>query len=221
MFSSRKTTMPTADRALPGRDEPIAVSGTHFVNGTSILPPFPEEAEIAYFGMGCFWGAEREFWTIPGVYTTAVGYQGGMTNNPTYEEVCSGMTGHTEAVLVAYDPGKVEYEKLLAAFWEAHDPTQGMRQGNDRGTQYRSAVYTTTPEQLAEAKASRDDYAQRLSAAGYGAITTEITEPGPFFYAEEYHQQYLAKNPNGYCGLEGTGVACAVGLEAVPEQRPN
>ena len=212
MFTN-KSTMPTADSALPDRTEPIQISGVHFVNDTSMLSPFPEGSEVAYFAMGCFWGAEREFWTIPGVYTTAVGYQGGYTAHATYADVCTGKTGHAESVLVVYDPEQVSYEKLLAAFWEGHDPTQGMRQGNDRGTQYRSAVYTMTPEQAAEAKASRDDYAERLAAAGYGPITTEIAEAGPFYYAEEYHQQYLAKNPNGYCGLEGTGVACSIGLD--------
>ena len=205
--------MPAADNALPGRADPVEISGVHFVNGSSMVPPFPEEYDVAYFGMGCFWGAEREFWTIPGVYTTAVGYAGGHTANATYADVCTGKTGHAEIVLVVYDAEQVSYEKLLAAFWEAHDPTQGMRQGNDRGTQYRSAIYTTTPEQASEAVASRDDYAERLAGAGYGPITTEIAEGAPFYYAEEYHQQYLAKNPNGYCGLEGTGVACAVGLD--------
>lgn len=213
MFTSRhKTTMPSTEKALPDRDEAIPISGTHFVNASSIVPPFPEGSEIAYFGMGCFWGTEREFWTIPGVYTTAAGYVGGTTKNATYADVCSGLTGHTEAVLVVFDPESLPYEKLLATFWEGHDPTQGMRQGNDRGTQYRSAIYTTTPEQLTEAKESRDDYGERLAESGYGPITTEIAEAGPFYYAEEYHQQYLAKNPNGYCGLEGTGVACSVGL---------
>jgi peptide-methionine (S)-S-oxide reductase len=211
MFGN-KSSMPTPETALPDRDQPIEISGVHFVNGSSIVPPFPEDSEVAYFGMGCFWGAEREFWSIPGVITTAVGYAGGLTANANYADVCTGKTGHAETVLVVFDPEAVSYEKLLAVFWEAHDPTQGMRQGNDRGTQYRSAIYTTTPEQAKEAVASRDDYAERLAAAGYGPITTEIAEAGPFYYAEEYHQQYLAKNPNGYCGLEGTGVACAVGL---------
>jgi peptide-methionine (S)-S-oxide reductase len=210
---SKKSNLPTEETALADRDEPIAISGTHFVNGSSMTSPFPEGSEVAYFGLGCFWGAEREFWTIPGVYTTAVGYAGGFTENATYADVCTGKTGHAEIVLVAYDPEAVEYEKLLAAFWEAHDPTQGMRQGNDRGSQYRSAIYTTTEGQAAEARASREDYALRLADAGFGPITTEIAEAGPFFYAEEYHQQYLAKNPNGYCGLEGTGVACSIGLD--------
>jgi len=209
-----KSTMPTEESALPDRSEPIQVSGSHFVNGSSMVAPFPEGHEVAYFGMGCFWGAEREFWTIPGVYTTAVGYAGGFTANATYSDVCTGNTGHAEIVLVVYDPEAVEYEKLLAAFWEEHDPTQGNRQGNDRGTQYRSAVYTATPEQAAEVRESRDDYAGRLATAGFGAITTEIAEAGTFYYAEEAHQQYLAKNPNGYCGLEGTGVACSIGLDA-------
>jgi peptide-methionine (S)-S-oxide reductase len=213
MFA-HKSTMPTAESAIPDRPDAVEVTGTHFVNGSSIVPPFPEGSEVAYFGMGCFWGAEREFWSIPGVYTTAVGYAGGFTENATYTDVCTGNTGHTEIVLVVFEPEAVEFEKLLAAFWEEHDPTQGNRQGNDRGTQYRSAVYTTTPEQAIEARASRDDYAERLATAGYGPITTEITEAGPFYYAEEYHQQYLAKNPNGYCGLEGTGVACSIGLDA-------
>ena len=212
MFTNKKT-MPSAESALPDRSDPIEITGVHFVNSTSIIPPFPEGSEVAYFGMGCFWGAEREFWAIPGVHTTAVGYAGGYTVNANYADVCSGKTGHTEAVLVVYDPGAIEYEKLLATFWEAHDPTQGMRQGNDRGSQYRSAIYTTSPEQEAEARASRDDYAQRLADAGYGPITTEIAEAGPFYYAEEYHQQYLAKNPNGYCGIEGTGVACSIGVD--------
>ena len=213
MFT-HKSTRPTAESATPDRPDAVEVTGTHFVNGSSIVPPFPEGSEVAYFGMGCFWGAEREFWSIPGVYTTAVGYAGGFTENATYTDVCTGNTGHAEIVLVVFDPEAVEFEKLLAAFWEEHDPTQGNRQGNDRGTQYRSAVYTTTPEQAIEARASRDDYAERLATAGYGPITTEITEAGPFYYAEEYHQQYLAKNPNGYCGLEGTGVACSIGLDA-------
>ena len=213
MFT-HKSTMPTAESATPDRPDAVEVTGTHFVNGSSIVPPFPEGSEVAYFGMGCFWGAEREFWSIPGVYTTAVGYAGGFTENATYTDVCTGNTGHAEIVLVVFDPEAVEFEKLLAAFWEEHDPTQGNRQGNDRGTQYRSAVYTATPEQAAEVRESRDDYAGRLATAGFGAITTEIAEAGTFYYAEEAHQQYLAKNPNGYCGLEGTGVACSIGLDA-------
>ena len=208
MFGSRKSEMPTTDTALAGRDGAILDPRPHYVNGNPIAGPFDEGLEVAYFGMGCFWGAERVFWTIPGVYTTAVGYQGGITPNPTYEEVCSGRTGHTEAVLVAYDPSVVSYDSLLQAFWEAHDPTQGMRQGNDRGTQYRSAIYTTSDAQLDAAKTTRDMYGEQLSAAGYGPITTEIGAAGTFYYAEDYHQQYLAKNPNGYCGIGGTGVSC-------------
>ena len=208
----KKTDMPTLDSALPGRDRPIPISGIHFVNGNLMAPPFPEGIELAYFGMGCFWGAERLFWQTPGVYSTAVGYGGGFTPNATYEEVCSGRTGHTELVLVAFDPSLVSYERLLNVFWEGHDPTQGMRQGNDVGTQYRSAIYAVSDEQLSAAKMSRDVYQEQLSAAGYGEITTEIAAAGDFYYAEEYHQQYLAKNPNGYCGIGGTGVSCPVGL---------
>ena len=209
---NRKIEMPTADSALPGHANPVPVSDVHFVNGNSIKPPFPENLEVAYFGMGCFWGAERLFWPLPGVYATAVGYGGGYTPNATYEEVCSGRTGHTELVLVAFDPNRVSYEALLTVFWEGHDPTQGMRQGNDVGTQYRSAIYTVDDEQLSAAKMSRDLYQNQLSAAGYGEITTEIAPAPPFYYAEEYHQQYLAKNPNGYCGIGGTGVSCQIGL---------
>ena len=208
----KKIEMPTAETALPGHNEPISISGVHFMSGNTIKPPFPEGLELAYFGMGCFWGAERLFWQTPGVYSTAVGYGGGFTANATYEEVCSGRTGHTELVLVAYDPKLVSYERLLNVFWEGHDPTQGMRQGNDVGTQYRSAIYAVSDEQLAAAKMSRDVYQARLSAAGYGEITTEITSGVDFYYAEEYHQQYLAKNPNGYCGIGGTGVSCPIGL---------
>jgi peptide-methionine (S)-S-oxide reductase len=209
-----KTQMPTAETALPGRDTPIPVPERHFVLDTPLQPPFPEGIEVADFGMGCFWGAERIFWETPGVYTTAVGYQGGFTPNATYEEVCSGKTGHAEVVRVAYDPSKVSYEDLLRRFWEGHDPTQGMRQGNDLGTQYRSTVYTHSDAQREAAERSRDAYQQRLSDSGYGEITTEI-EPAPeFYYAEDYHQQYLAKNPNGYCGIGGTGVSCPVGLGA-------
>jgi peptide-methionine (S)-S-oxide reductase len=199
MFFKSKDEMVTPDEALPGRDQPIPTSDVHFVNGTSIHPPFPDGLEVAYFAMGCFWGAERIFWKIPGVHTTAVGYQGGHTPNPTYEEVCTTRTGHAEAVIVVYDPEQVSYERLLKDFWEQHDPTQGMRQGNDRGTQYRSAIYTTSDEQLDIAKRSRDRYQALLSERGFGAITTEIEAAGEFFYAEDYHQQYLAKNPNGYC----------------------
>jgi peptide-methionine (S)-S-oxide reductase len=210
----RKPEMPTAETALPGRDTPIPVPERHFVLDAPLEPPFPENVEVADFGMGCFWGAERIFWETPGVYTTAVGYQGGFTPNATYEEVCSGQTGHAEVVRVAYDPSKVSYEELLRLFWEGHDPTQGMRQGNDVGTQYRSAIYTHSDAQREAAEASRAAYQERLSAAGHGEITTEI-EPAPdFFYAEDYHQQYLAKNPNGYCGIGGTGVSCPVGLGA-------
>lgn len=209
MFGSRtKMEMPTAETALGGRDVAIMSPGSHFVNGRPIAPPFPEGIEIAYFGMGCFWGAERVFWQIPGVYSTSVGYGGGFTANPTYEEVCSGRTGHTELVMVAYDPEQVGYEAIVQAFWEGHDPTQGMRQGNDRGTQYRSALYYTTDEQRRAAETSQAAYAPRLAEAGYGPITTEVGQAGEYYLAEEYHQQYLAKNPNGYCGIGGTGVSC-------------
>ena len=214
LFSSRKSQMIDAERALPGRDEPMPIPGRHDVLGTPIGPPFPDGFERAVFGMGCFWGAERIFWEAEGVYTTAVGYAGGFTPNPTYEEVCSAGTGHTEAVLVVFDPAVTSYEAMLKLFWEGHDPTQGMRQGNDVGTQYRSAVYWTSEAQRDAALASRDMYAERLGGAGYGEITTEIAEAGPFYYAEAYHQQYLAKNPNGYCGIGGTGVSCPVGLTA-------
>ena len=214
LWTRKEKAMPDAAAALPDRSEQIPVSGVHFVNQSSYLPPFEEGAEVAYFGLGCFWGAERVFWRLDGVITTAVGYQGGFTKNPTYSDVCTGRTGHTEAVLVVYDPLKISYEQLLKAFWEEHDPTQGMRQGNDVGTQYRSAAYWTTDDQAGIAKASRDMYQERISARGFGDITSELSEAGPFYYAEEYHQQYLAKNPNGYCGLAGTGVSCPVGLEA-------
>jgi peptide-methionine (S)-S-oxide reductase len=209
-----KTRMVAPEDALPGRPDPLVVPDTHFVLGTPIKPPFPEGLETAVFGMGCFWGAERVFWQADGVYTTAVGYAGGYTPNPTYEEVCSGRTGHTEAVLVVYDPQKTSYEELLKLFWENHDPTQGMRQGNDVGTQYRSAVYTTSDAQRAAVEASEALFADRLSQAGYGEISTEVAPLGEFFYAEDYHQQYLAKVPNGYCGLGGTGVSCPIGLTA-------
>jgi peptide-methionine (S)-S-oxide reductase len=212
MFGSRKSHMPAPDEALPGRDTPMRVAPQHLVLGTSMTPPFPAGMEQAVFGMGCFWGAERKFWEVPGVFTTAVGYAGGFTPNPTYEETCSGRTGHTEAVLVVFDPAAVSYDDLLRVFWESHDPTQGMRQGNDVGTQYRSAIYTFGDEQKQAALSSRDAYQKRLADAGYGEVTTEIAEAGPFFYAEDYHQQYLAKNPGGYCGLGGTGVSCPVGL---------
>jgi peptide-methionine (S)-S-oxide reductase len=207
-----KTKMIDPDRALPGRDTPIPVPASHDVLGTPLRPPFPDGLEQIVVGMGCFWGAERAFWTLDGVYTTAVGYAGGYTPNPTYEEVCSGSTGHTEAVLVVFDPARISREEILRTFWEGHDPTQGMRQGNDVGTQYRSAVYASDEAQLAAAEATRDAYQAALSAAGRGEISTEIRLAGPFYYAEAYHQQYLAKNPNGYCGIGGTGVACPVGL---------
>ena len=210
----RKTVMVKPEDALAGRTERMPAAAKHLVLGTPMLPPFPEGFESAVFGLGCFWGAERKFWQVKGVYSTAVGYAGGFTPNPTYEEVCSGLTGHTEAVLVVFDPTGVSFGRLLKVFWESHDPTQGMRQGNDTGTQYRSAIYTRDEQQRAAALASRDAYQARLIAAGYGPITTEIAPAGEFFYAEDYHQQYLAKNPNGYCGLGGTGVACQAGLEA-------
>jgi peptide-methionine (S)-S-oxide reductase len=208
----QKSKMPTDEKALTGRTNTIPISGTHFVNGNTIVPPFPDGIELAHFAMGCFWGAERMFWQTPGVFSTAVGYAGGFTPNATYEEVCSGQTGHTEVVLVAYNPAEVSYEALLQVFWEGHDPTQGMRQGNDVGTQYRSAVYAVGDGQVAAAQASRDLYQRRLSDAGYDGITTEITLAPAFYHAEEYHQQYLAKNPNGYCGIGGTGVSCPIGL---------
>ncbi len=208
MWMRKKTAMPARTDALPGRAAKMPVPEAHFVNGHPLKPPFPAGLETAIFGLGCFWGAERCFWRLPGVYTTAVGYAGGYTPNATYEEVCSGLTGHTEAVLVVFDPKQVSYETLLKTFWESHDPTQGMRQGNDVGTQYRSTIYYTMPEQRRLAEASRDAYQQALTRAGRGAITTEIAEAGEFFYAEDYHQQYLAKNPGGYCGLGGTGVSC-------------
>jgi peptide-methionine (S)-S-oxide reductase len=207
-----KTRIPAAEDALPGRTERMRVPSTHFVLGTPPEPPFPEGLERAVFGMGCFWGAERGFWELDGVYTTAVGYAGGFTANATYEEVCSGRTGHAEVVLVVFDPVKISYEELLRVFWEGHDPTQGMRQGNDVGTQYRSTLYTSSDAQRKAALASRDRYQERLAAEGYGEITTEIADEPEFFYAEDYHQQYLAKNPGGYCGLGGTGVSCPVGL---------
>ena len=208
----RKVEMPTPTTALRGHEDAIPISGVHFVNGNTIVAPFPEQLKIAYFAMGCFWGAERLFWQTPGVFSTAVGYAGGFTPNATYEEVCTGRTGHTEVVLVAYDPSLVSYEQLLQVFWEGHDPTQGMRQGNDVGTQYRSAIFATSEDQLSAAMASRDGYQRHLGQAGYGQITTEIAAAPAFYYAEEYHQQYLAKNPNGYCGIGGTGVSCPIGL---------
>jgi peptide-methionine (S)-S-oxide reductase len=209
-----KSRMIDSERALPGRPETMRVPERHDVLGNPLTPPFPEGYEQAVFGLGCFWGAERLFWEAPGVWTTAVGYAGGFTPNPTYEEVCSGSTGHTEAVLVVYDPAQTSYEELLRIFWEGHDPTQGMRQGNDLGTQYRSAIYTTSDAQLKTAEDSRQMYQQMLRDASYGDITTEIRPAGDFYYAEPYHQQYLAKNPNGYCGLGGTGVSCPIGLAA-------
>ena len=210
---SKPTSMVTPEDALPGRDEPMPVPAQHEVLGTPIAPPFPDGLEVAVFGLGCFWGAERVFWRAPGVYTTAAGYTGGYTANPTYEEVCSGRTGHTEAVLVVFDPKETSYEEIVRLFWESHDPTQGMRQGNDVGTQYRSALYWADESQRAAAEASRDAFRAELAHAGYGEITTELAPAGPFYYAEPYHQQYLSKNPNGYCGLGGTGVACPVGLK--------
>ena len=212
MFFREKGKMIEPHRALAGRPEPIPLTDRHAVLGTPLKPPFPEGIETAVFGMGCFWGAERMFWQADGVFTTAVGYAGGYTPNATYEEVCSGSTGHAEVVLVAFDPQKTSYEEMLRIFWEGHDPTQGMRQGNDMGTQYRSAIYWNTPDQRERAEASRAMYEEQLRAAGHGEITTEIAEAGPFYYAEDYHQQYLEKNPSGYCGLGGTGVSCPVGL---------
>jgi peptide-methionine (S)-S-oxide reductase len=203
--------LPTPDRALPGRDAPMPVPAAHLVLGTPLTPPFPAGTEQAIFGMGCFWGAERMFWQAPGVYTTAVGYTGGDTPNATYEEVCSGRTGHTEVVLAVFDTAKTSYDEMLRTFWEGHDPTQGMRQGNDVGTQYRSAIYWTTDSQRDAALASRERFQEELTRAGYGPITTETADARTFYYAEPYHQQYLAANPNGYCGLGGTGVCCPVG----------
>jgi peptide-methionine (S)-S-oxide reductase len=207
-FGLAKTALPTAAEALPGREQVMPVPERHDVLGTPLQGPFPAGLEEAMFGMGCFWGAEKKFWQLPGVYTTAVGYAGGPTRNPTYREVCSGQTGHAEVVLVVFDPAVVAYERLLRTFWENHDPTQGMRQGNDVGTQYRSAIYTFSSEQRQAAEQTRDQYAGALLRGGFGPITTEITDAPPFFYAEPDHQQYLAKNPNGYCGLGGTGVRC-------------
>jgi len=206
----KSLTLPRPDEALPGRPDKMPVPEQHFVNGNRLTPPFPAGMQQALFGMGCFWGAERKFWTLPGVYTTAVGYAAGLTPNPTYREVCSGLTGHNEVVLVVFDPAQVSYQALLKIFWEAHNPTQGMRQGNDVGTQYRSGIYTYDAAQQQAAEAARSAYQQQLSAAGHGAVTTEILPAPEFFYAEDYHQQYLAKNPGGYCGLGGTGVSCAL-----------
>jgi peptide-methionine (S)-S-oxide reductase len=214
LFARHAPEMVRPEDALPGRDTPIPVPERHAVLGTLLRGQFPDNLETAVFALGCFWGAERLFWRLPGVFTTAVGYAGGFTPNPTYEETCSGRTGHAEAVLVVFDPEQVSYEELLRVFWEEHDPTQRNRQGNDVGTQYRSAIYATTAAQRAAAEASRAAYQERLTAAGHGAIATEIADAGDFFYAEDYHQQYLHKVPNGYCGLAGTGVSCPVGLSA-------
>jgi len=214
----RKSDMPAADAALPGRDTPLKVPETHFVNGHRIVPPFPAGLREAVFGLGCFWGAERIFWQLPGVYSTAVGYAGGFTPNPTYQEVCSGDTGHAEVVRVIYDPRTISYAELLKAFWESHDPTQGMRQGNDVGTQYRSVIYTFDKEQRAAAEESKRLYQARLAAAGRGTITTEVRDAPEFYYAEDYHQQYLAKNPDGYCGIGGCGVPFKVAELQVGEK---
>jgi len=212
LFSRKPLALPGSAEALPGRPAPIPTAERHFVSGRSLREPYPEGLEKALFGLGCFWGAERKFWQLgDGIWVTAVGYTGGLTPNPTYEEVCSGLTGHNEAVLVVYDPRVVSYEALLRTFWESHDPTQGMRQGNDVGTQYRSGVYVFTPEQRRAAEASKRTFGEALQAKGYGPVTTEIVDAGPFYFAEDYHQQYLAKNPNGYCGLGGTGVSCPIG----------
>jgi peptide-methionine (S)-S-oxide reductase len=207
----KKITLPAAEEALPGRSAPLEVPQTHYVNGHRTVPPFPAGLHEAVFGLGCFWGAERLFWQLPGVHSTAVGYAGGFTPNPTYEEVCTGLTGHAEVVRVIYDPGKIDYEDLLKAFWESHDPTQGMRQQNDVGTQYRSVIYVTDAEQRQTAEESKQAYQSRLTAAGRGTITTDVCDAPRFYYAEDYHQQYLAKNPEGYCGLQGTGVSCPIG----------
>jgi len=212
LFGKKSLEIPTAETALPGRPDPIPTERTHFVNGRPLKGPYPEGTKLAVFGMGCFWGVERVFWLLPGVWVTAVGYAGGITPNPTYEEVCSGRTGHTEVVLVVYDPKLTSYEALLKAFWEGHDPTQGMRQGNDMGTQYRSAIYTFDDEQAKAAAASRDAYQKALGEHRFGEITTEIAPAGPFYFAEDYHQEYLAKNPHGYCGVGGVGVTCPIGI---------
>jgi peptide-methionine (S)-S-oxide reductase len=214
MLFGAKTRMPTADEALPGRSAEMPVPERHFVNGNPLKGPWPTGYQTAMFGLGCFWGAERKFWQAEGVYTTAVGYAGGFTPNPTYQEVCTGRTGHNEVVLVVFDPEKISYDELLKIFWESHDPTQGMRQGNDVGTQYRSGIYVFSPEQRAAAEASRDRYEEVLRKAHFDAITTEILDAPAFYYAEDYHQQYLAKVPNGYCGLGGTGISCPIGLAA-------
>ncbi len=216
-FSPKKLQIPTKEEALPGRDTPLVISGTHFVNGNPMKPPFPDGMETAIFALGCFWGAERLFWQADGVFATAVGYIAGHTPNPTYQEVCSGQTGHTEAVLVVFDPARVGFDALLKRFWEGHDPTQGMRQGNDMGTQYRSGIYTTSAAQYEAAVTSKEAYERVLMDRGFTGITSQIIEAPEFYYAEEYHQQYLAKNPGGYCGLGGTGVACPTGLAATGE----
>ncbi|HEY8381337.1 MAG TPA: peptide-methionine (S)-S-oxide reductase MsrA [Microvirga sp.] len=213
LFARKRLEIPTIAEALPGRSRPIPTADRHYVNGRPLQGPYPEGLETAVFGLGCFWGAERKFWQIgEGIFTTAAGYAAGVTPNPTYEEVCSGLTGHNEVVLVVYDPQVVSFEALLKTFWESHDPTQGMRQGNDVGTQYRSGIYVTSEAQREAAEASKRAYAEALAARGYGPVTTEILELGPFYFAEDYHQQYLAKNPGGYCGLGGTGVSCPVGV---------
>lgn len=217
MAAYAKTEMPRPDQALRGRSERMPVPEKHYVNGNRLVPPFPAGTELALFGMGCFWGAERKFWQLPGVYSTAVGYAAGYTPNPTYREVCSGQTGHNEVMRVVYDPKQISYENLLRVFWESHDPTQGMRQGNDVGTQYRSGIYTYDAAQREAALASKQRYGEALRAAGYGSITTEILDAPEFYYAEEYHQQYLAKNPGGYCGLGGTNVTCPAGLTSSRE----
>ena len=218
MFLFRKQLdLPTPSEALPGRAAPIATAERHFVNGRPLQGPYPEGMAKAVFGLGCFWGAERKFWALEGVWVTAAGYAGGVTPNPTYEEVCSGRTGHNEVVLVVYDPARVGYDTLLKTFWESHDPTQGMRQGNDVGTQYRSGVYVFDEAQKRAAEASKAEYGRALAARGYGPVTTEIVDAGPFYFAEDYHQQYLAKNPGGYCGLGGTGVSCAIGTGVAAE----
>jgi peptide-methionine (S)-S-oxide reductase len=216
LFSRKTLDLPTAETALKGRAQPIPTAQTHFVNGRPLKGPYPAGLETAQFAMGCFWGVERKFWSLPGVWVTAVGYAGGVTPNPTYDEVCSGRTGHTEVALVVFDPNAIAYSALLKSFWEGHDPTQGMRQGNDVGSQYRSAAYTTSKAQASAAEASRAAYQAALREQGYGAITTEIRPAGPFYFAEGYHQQYLAKNPGGYCGVGGTGVSCPIGLDIAP-----
>lgn len=215
MGNGKKDAIPDAKDTLPGRDKEMAVPDKHYVNGNQLKAPFPQGMELAMFGLGCFWGAERKFWQTEGVYSTAVGYAAGSTPNPTYREVCSGMTGHNEVVLVVFDPKKVSYEELLKVFWESHNPTQGMRQGNDRGTQYRSGIYTYSDEQMKSAEASKEMYQSALTEAGHGKITTEILPAPEFYYAEEYHQQYLEKNPGGYCGLGGVNVSCPIGIAAV------